>query len=173
MKEGLTEAEADAAALEAAKAFRAELVKQGVLQEPKPVDPNFTSEVPGVTWRKARKKWQVRLNPKGKKSVCGGCFTDKAAAESKALELAKLHGLDRKVTAVGCLSQLPIFEAKVPYPGVTWRQSEQQWHAQCTLNGVNRNFRVKPKDHSEAELQASHKKAVAWKKKQEKEKAAK
>ena len=37
-------AEADAAALEAAKAFPAELVKQGVLKEPKPVD-NFTSEV--------------------------------------------------------------------------------------------------------------------------------
>ena len=105
-----------------------------------------------------------------KKTIEGGYFTDKAAAESKALELANLHGLERKVTAVGCLSQLPIFEAKVPYPGVTWRQSEQQWHACIAVNGSCRNFRVKPKDHSEAELEASHKKAVAWKKKQEKEK---
>ncbi|CAK9001357.1 unnamed protein product [Durusdinium trenchii] len=47
MKEGLTETEADIAALEAAKAFQAELVKQGVLEAPKPVDPNFTSEVIG------------------------------------------------------------------------------------------------------------------------------
>ena len=169
MKEGLTEAEADAAALEAAKAFRAELVKQGVLKEPKPVDPNFTSEVPGVCWAKARKKWQVLLNPKGKKRIHGGRFTDKAAAESKALELAKLHGLERKVTAVGRFSELPIFGAKVPYPGVTWERRSQKWHARC------RSFRAKPKDHSEAELEASHKKAVVWKKKQKKErvKAAK
>ncbi|CAK9001381.1 unnamed protein product [Durusdinium trenchii] len=175
MKEGVTETEADAAALEAAKAFRAELVKQGVLKEPKPVDPNFTSEVPGVCWAKARKKWQVLLNPKGKKRIHGGRFTDKAAAESKALELAKLHGLERKVTAVGRFSELPIFEAKVPYPGVTWDQARQQWRAQCQINGTNQHFRVKPKDHSEAELEASHKKAVVWRKKQKKErvKAAK
>eukprot|EP00913_Durusdinium_trenchii_P034146 g31959.t1 len=159
------------------QAFRAELVKQGVLKEPKPVDPNFTSEVPGVNWNKRDKKWQVQLGAKAKKRIGGGCFTDKAAAESKALELAKLHGLDRKVTAVGSIADrlagLPVFEAKVPYPGVTWDQGEQQWHAQCQINGKTRHFRVKPKDHSEAELEASHKKAVAWKKKKEKEKAAK
>ena len=162
------------AALEAAKAFRAELVKQGVLEEPKPVDPNFTSEVPGVCWDKASKKWQVLLTPnkatKGpNKRIHGGFFTEKAAAESKALELAKLHGLERKVTAVGRFSELPIFGAKVPYPGVTWERRSQKWHARC------RSFRAKPKDHSEAELEASHKKAVVWRKKQEKErvKAAK
>eukprot|EP00913_Durusdinium_trenchii_P019680 g18501.t1 len=158
----------------AAKAFRAELVKQGVLEEPKPVDPNFTSEVPGVCWDKASKKWQVLLTPnkatKGpNKRIHGGFFTEKAAAESKALELAKLHGLERKVTAVGRFSELPIFGAKVPYPGVTWERRSQKWHARC------RSFRAKPKDHSEAELEASHKKAVVWRKKQEKErvKAAK
>ncbi|CAK9001379.1 unnamed protein product [Durusdinium trenchii] len=152
----------------AAKAFRAELVKQGVLEEPKPVDPNFTSEVPGVCWDKASKKWQVLLTPnkatKGpNKRIHGGFFTEKAAAESKALELAKLHGLERKVTAVGRFSELPIFGAKVPYPGVTWERRSQKWHARC------RSFRAKPKDHSEAELEASHKKAVVWRKKQEKE----
>ena len=50
MGPGISEAQADAAALEAAKAFRAELVEKGILSEPKLRDPNFTSEVPGVKW---------------------------------------------------------------------------------------------------------------------------
>ena len=173
MKQGLSEAEADAAALDAAKAFRSELVKQGVLKEPKAVDPNFTSEVVGVRWKKSHKKWYVELAPKsgtkGPKKIYGGLFTEKAAAEAKALELAKEHGLERRVKAVGTFSELPIFKPKVPYPGVKWEQAEQQWHAQCTVKAANRNFRVKPKDHSEVELEASFQKAVAWRKKQEKE----
>ena len=170
MKQGLSEAQADAAALEAAKAFRSELLKQGILKEPKPVDPNFTSEVIGVSWKKHSKKWRVRLYPTGKKSIEGGYFTEKATAEAKALELAKEHGLERRVKAVGKLSELPIFKPKVPYPGVSWEQRSQKWRAQCTVNGVNRNFKVKPKDHSEEELEASFQKAVAWRKRQEMEK---
>ena len=170
IKQGLSEAEADAAALEAAKAFRAELVKQGVLKEVKSVDPNFTSEVVGVRWDKKTKKWRVELT-KDSKKIQGGFFTEKAAAESKALELAKERGLERRVKAVKSFSErlagLPIFKPKVPYPRVNWNQARQQWHAQCTVNGANRHFRVKPKDHSEAELEASFQKAVAWKKKQE------
>ena len=173
MKQGLSEAEAEAAALEAAKAFRSELLKKGILKEPKPVDPNVTSEVVGVRWRKSEKKWYVELAPKGgtkgPKKIYGGRFTEKAAAEAKALELAKEHGLERRVKAVGKLSELPIFKPKVPYPGVTWEQRSQQWHACCRVDGTTRNFCAKPKDHSEAELEASFQKAVAWKKKQEKE----
>ena len=169
MKQGLSEAEAEAAALEAAKAFRSELVKKGILKEPKTVDPNFSSEVPGVKWEKANKKWRVGLNPTGKKRIYGGYFTEKAAAEAKALELAKEHGLERRVKAVSSFSELPIFKPKVPYPGVKWDQPQQQWRAQCNVNGANRNFRVRPKDHSEEELEAAFQRAVAWKKKQEKE----
>ena len=165
MKQGLGEAEADAAALEAAKALRAELVNQGILKEPKPVDPNFTSEVPGVIWKKQHKKWRVELT-KDSQKIWGGLFTEKAAAEAKALELAKEHGLERRVKAVGSFSELPIFKPKVPYPGVKWDQPEQQWHAR---HGAAKHFRVRPKDHSEAELEASFQKAVAWKKKQENE----
>ena len=169
MKQGLSEAEAEVAALEAAKAFRSELVRQGILKEPKPMDPNFTSEVPGVDWHKQKKKWRVRLCPAGKKRIYGGCFTEKAAAEAKALELAKEHGLERRVKAVGSFSELPIFKPKVPYPRVRWEQRSQQWHACCRVDGTTRNFYAKPKDHSEVELEASFQKAVAWKKKQEKE----
>ena len=177
MKQGLSEAEADAAALEAAKAFRSKLVKKGILKEPKPVDPNFTSEVVGVRWDKKVKKWKVELTPKsgtkGPKKIYGGCFTEKAAAEAKALELAKEHGLERRVKAVGSFSErlagLPIFKPKLPYPGVSWEQRSQQWHAKFSVSGVQRNFYAKPKDHSEVELEASFQKAVAWKKKQKKE----
>ena len=171
MRDGLSEEDAEAAALDAAKTFQEELVKQGILKEPKQVDPKFTSEVLGVNWDKKNKKWRVVLHTTGKKSIWGGCFTEKAAAEAKALELAKEHGLERRVKAVGKLSELPIFEPKVPYPNVKWNQLRQGWHAQCKVDGAKRHLLVKPKDHSEAELEASFKKVVAWKKKREKESA--
>ena len=175
MKQGLTEDEADAAALEAAKAFRAELVRKGLVKEPKAKDPQFTSDVVGVKWHKHKKKWQVSINPKqtkGKgapKQINGGYFTEKAAAEAKALELAAAHGLQRSVTPVGRFEELHEVQPKVPYPGVKWRIEEQQWYAEIRIQGAKRSLRVKPRDFSEAELGRSFQEAVAWRKKQEKE----
>ena len=180
MVNGRSEAEADAAALEAAKAFHAELVRKGILEEPKERDPNFSSDVPGVAWSKQKKKWRVQItlkksNPKEpKKLIQGGYFTEKAAAEAEALRLRELHGLQREVKAVNTLETryagLPVFHPKVPYRGVKWSQAEQQWDARCSLGCVGRHFRLKPKDHSEAELERSFQVAVAWRKRQEKEK---
>ena len=176
MKQGLTEDEADAAALEAAKAFRADLVRQGLVKEPKAKDPQFTSDVVGVTWNKALKKWRVELRLKKRKAkeaqtkFHGGYFAEKAAAEAKALELAEAYGLQRSVRAVGRLEELREVQPKVPYPGVKWELAEQQWHARCDFAGAQLHFRVKPKDFSEAELERSFQEAVAWRKKQEKEK---
>ena len=171
MGPGISEAQADAAALEAAKAFRAELVEQGILSEPNNFDPNFTSEVPGVKWNKRAQKWKVEFPRKGGgKNIFGGYFTEKAAAETKALELQEKAGLQRQVKPVATLSELPVFQPKVPYPRVNWSQAEQQWHAQCNVRGSTRHLRVRPKDHSEAELERSFQVAVAWRKKQEKEK---
>ena len=180
MKQGLTEDEADAAALEAAKAFRADLVRQGLVKEPKAKDPQFTSDVVGVRWDKATKKWRVEFKlykkkgGEGRETINGGLFTEKAAAEAKALELAEAHALQRSVRAVGSFEErydgLPHFEPKVPYPGVKWELAEQQWRARIRIRGAERVFRVKPKDFSEAELDRSFQEAVAWKKKQEKEK---
>ena len=176
---GRSEAEADAAALEAAKAFRAELVGKGILKELKERDPNLTSDVPGVEWIQKQRKWRVRIslkqsNPKEpQKRISGGYFTEKAAAEAEALRLREVRGLQRQVKAVSTLETryagLPVFQPKVPYIGVTWEQRSQQWHAQCIVGGVNRNFYVKPTDHSEAELERSFQVAVAWRKRQEKE----
>ena len=167
---GISEAQADAAALEAAKAFRAELVEKGLLSEPKQKDPNFTSEVPGVYWNKVLQKWQALIRQKGQSTIHGGYFTEKAAAETKALELTEKAGLQRRVKPVATLAELPVFHPKVSYPGVNWSQAEQQWHAQCNVGGSTRHLRVRPRDHSEAELERSFQVAVAWRKKQEKEK---
>ena len=172
---GISEAQADAAALEAAMAFRAELVEKGILSEPKPRDPNFTSEVPGVKWKQELKKWRVDISRRGsKEKIYGGSFIEKAAAEAKALELREKHGLQRQVKPLATLRNryvgLPVFHPKVPYARVNWSQAEQQWHAKSTVGGATQNFRVRPKDHSEAELERSFQVAVAWKKKQEKEK---
>eukprot|EP00438_Fugacium_kawagutii_P009657 Skav215006 [mRNA] locus=scaffold508:1265116:1265847:- [translate_table: standard] len=167
---GCSEAEAEAAALEAAKAFRGELVQHGVLSEPKPQDPDFTSEVPGVAWNKQMQKWHVRICQKGgKKRIHGGCFTEKAVAEAKALELREQHGLERRVTPVSTLAELPVFSPKVPYPGVSWHQGAQQWRANGRVAGAHRFVGVRPKDHSEEELERSFQDALAWRKKQEKE----
>ena len=179
MVNGRSEAEADAAALQAAKAFHAELVRKGILEKPKVRDPDFTSDVPGVAWSKESKKWRVRISLKKsnrkepQKAIFGGYFTEKVADEAEALRLREVHGLQREVKAVSTLETryagLPMFHPKVPYAGVHWEQSKQKWHAQCKVGGVNRNFRLKPKDHSEAELERSFQVAVAWKKRQEKE----
>ena len=174
MGPGISEAQADAAALEAAKAFRAELVEKGVLSEPKPRDPNFNSEVPGVRWNKVRQKWEALIRQKGQSTIHGGYFTEKAAAETKALELQEKAGLQRQVKPVATLAnryaRLPVFQPKVPYPGVSWEQRSQQWYSSCRVDGAKRNFYIRPKDHSEAELERSFQVAVAWRRKQEKEK---
>eukprot|EP00438_Fugacium_kawagutii_P009658 Skav215007 [mRNA] locus=scaffold508:1276531:1277019:- [translate_table: standard] len=97
-------------------------------------------------------KWHVRVPQKcSKKYIYGGLFMGKAAAEAKALELREQHGLQRKV----------------PYPGVKWRQRDQKWRARYR----DRQFGIRPKDHSKEELERSFKVAVAWKQKQEKERA--
>ena len=162
MAPGRSKAEADAAALEAAKAFRTKLVEKGILREPRLKDPNFTSEVLGVCCNKKAEKWRVQVALNSRKRM--------TTAEGKALELREKHGLRRQVKPVPTLANLPVFHPKLPYPGVVWNLREQQWHAQCQVGGAHGMFRVKPKDHSEAELERSFKVAVAWKKKQEKEK---
>ena len=134
MVQGRSEAEADAAALEAAKTFHAELVEKGIL---KLKDPEFTSEVLGVSWSKSRKKWKVEVALNKRKQIYGGCFTEKAAAEAKARELREKHGLQLQVKPVPTLANLPVFRAKVPYPGVKWSVREQQWHAQCQVGGAH------------------------------------
>ncbi|CAJ1409463.1 unnamed protein product [Effrenium voratum] len=178
MKDGLNEAEAEAAALEAAKAFRAQLVAQGRIKE-KLRDQSLTSDVPGVKFEKARKKWRVMIPKAGGGSICGGCFTEKAEAEARALQLRELHGLQRTVKAsasreehAAAVAQLPVFQPKVPFPGVNWERKKQSWHAQLTRNKRKKDSRFKPLDHSEAELEKAFVKAVAWLKKQRKEMAS-
>ena len=114
-----TEAEADAAALEAAKAFRAELVEKGILREP---NPDFSREVHGVSWSKSAKNWLVQVALNKRNRIYGGYFTEKATAEAKALELRERHGLQLQVKPVPAPANryvgLPVFHPKVPYPKV-------------------------------------------------------
>ncbi|CAJ1364800.1 unnamed protein product [Effrenium voratum] len=166
MKQGLNEVEAEAAALEAAKAFRADLVARGRIKE-KVRDESRTSAVPGVEFEKGRKKWRVRVR-KGGKRIEGGCFTEKSAAEACALELRELHGLQRTVKRCAAWAELPVFQPKVPFPGVGWHAPSQCW--QGRTSGKSRKYcSFRPLDHSEAELEKAFAEAVAWLKKQQKE----
>ena len=93
MKEGLSEDEAVAAALEEAKAHREELVRQGKLKPPKPVTAKASgSRVRGVRSH-ASGNFQVRItNPRTKKLDFGGTFKTLAEAEAKAQEMAENLG---------------------------------------------------------------------------------
>ncbi|CAJ1419295.1 unnamed protein product [Effrenium voratum] len=151
MKDGRDEAEAEAAALEAAKAFRAELVARGYIKE-KLRDERLTSDVLGVRYDKAMKKWRVEISKPGSKTIRGGRFTEKAAAEARATELRELHGLQRTVKSCAARAELPVFLPK------------------ADTGGSNRKQRAfKPLDHSELELEKAFATAVAWLKKQRKE----
>ena len=182
---------ADAAALEAAKAYRMELVKKGFLKD---VSERRSSPVPGVLWMADRKRWRVTIQKKAEKSqkhdktmknkkntlktniikINGGCFKDQAAAEAKALSIAKQLGLQRQVKSVRLLSELPVVQPKVPCRGVKWNQAEQKWRIQCrNAQGTVVNFRVTPRNHSETELERSFQEAVAWKEKQQQGKSGK
>ena len=174
MKDGLNEAEAEAAALEAAKAFRAQLVAQGRIKE-KLRDESLTSDVPGVKFAKASKKWQVVIPKPGGRRIQGGYFKEKAEAEARALQLRELHGLQRTVKAsasreehAAAVAQLPVFQPKAPFQGVCWHRRDQVWSAYTK----GKNSRFRPLDHSEAELEKAFAKAVAWVKKQRKEMAS-
>ena len=122
------------AALEAAKAFRAQLVNEGILseksepllpkpqrskpQQPKPYHPKIgfgDRKVRGVYWTKSQ-TCMVQINA-SKNRIYGGKFGDKAAAVAKAVELHEQHR---------ALWTLPMFQPKVPDAGVTWEQRSQQ-----------------------------------------------
>ncbi|CAE7361382.1 unnamed protein product, partial [Symbiodinium microadriaticum] len=90
--QGLGEEAAVEAALQEAKAYREELVRQGKLRPPKPKPPSST--VRGVFFDKSAQKWQVQMyHPVHKKRVHGGYFAEKAEAEVKGREMARQLGV--------------------------------------------------------------------------------
>ena len=171
MKEGLSEDEAVAAALEEAKAHREELVRQGKLKPPKPVTAKASgSAVRGVKYNKKTGRFQVQItNPHTKKYAEGGTFQTLAEAEAKARELAEKLGQREQVVPVDRLAEAPHFEPLGPEPGVKWIPGEKAWRARTTVGGKERNMRFRPKDLSEKEVEKAWKQAVAWRKQQEKE----
>ena len=172
IKEGLSEDEAVAAALEEAKAHREELVRQGKLQPPKPINAKATgSAVRGVISNTGGTFRVQIVNPRTKKREDGGTFKTLAEAEAKAREMAKKLGLQAEggVVPVDRLAEVPHFEPLGPEKNVRWRQGAQHWRATYRVNGKQRNFTVKPKDYSEKEVEKAWKQAVAWRKQQEKE----
>ena len=175
MKLGLSEDEALEAALQEAKAFREELVRQGKLKPPKPITGKASgSMVRGVTYDKRNGgRYQVQLkDPSTNKRVRGGMFKLKEEAEARARELAREFGVESEggVVPVKPLSELPHFEPLGPQPGIKWTRGEQAWHATCTVSGKLRHMRFRPKDFSAKEVEKAWKQAVAWRKQQEKEK---
>eukprot|EP00439_Symbiodinium_sp_Y106_P058509 s2891_g8.t1 len=98
LQEGLGEEAAVEAALQQAKAFREELVRQGKLKPPKPKPPRST--VRGVKFDKTNQKWRVQLyHPVDDKLVHYGSFHAKEEAEVKAREMARQLGVHAEYEA--------------------------------------------------------------------------
>ena len=88
LEHGLCEQEAVEAALQEAKAYREELVRQRKLDPPKPKPPSST--VMGVSFDISKKKWKVRsYNAVEKKTLHVGVFDTKEEAEAKAVEVGR------------------------------------------------------------------------------------
>ena len=174
MKLGLSEGDALEAALEEAKAFREELVRLGKLKPPKPITEKASgSMVRGVKYKRKRGCYQVEItDPSTRKLVYGGNFKVKEEAEARARELAKELGLQEEVVPVKPLSEIPHFEPFGPEQGIRWSLGEQAWRATCKIASKQRNMRLRPKDFSPKEVEKAWKQAVAWRKQQEKDRAA-
>ena len=176
MKLGLSEGDASEVALQEAKAFREELVRLGKLKPPKPITEKASgSMVRGIAYNKVTGTYQVQItDPSTNKKVHGGNFKVKEQAEARARELAKELGVESEggVVPVKPLSELPHFEPLGPQKGIKWNLGEQAWHAQCNVSGSNRHMRFRPKDFSPKEVEKAWKQAVAWRKQQEKDRAA-
>ncbi|CAE7319105.1 unnamed protein product [Symbiodinium sp. CCMP2456] len=92
LEQGLGEEAAVEAALQEAKAYREELVRQGKLKPPKPKPPRST--VRGVVFHKGHQKWQVRLyHPVTKKALNSGTYSVMEEAEVKARQMARQLGV--------------------------------------------------------------------------------
>ena len=92
LEEGLGEEAAVEAALQEAKPYREELVRQGKLKPPKPKPPR--SMVRGVSFSKGDQKWLVRFyDASERKTVRYGSFDSKDEAEVKARQIARQLGV--------------------------------------------------------------------------------
>ena len=112
-----------------------------------------------VYWQKFAQKWTARIyvkdltgSNKRRKCIHGGLFNEKAAAEAKAIKLRE----EAKV-----LFALPVFQPKVPHPGVKWdlkwEPRSQQWHAERQVGGVFQKLHIPTErlDEPERLFQAS------------------
>ncbi|CAE7804156.1 unnamed protein product [Symbiodinium sp. CCMP2592] len=161
LEQGLSEEAAVEAALQKAKAYREELVRQGILKPPK----THRSTVKGVTFDKRNQKWRVQLYHPSKVPVNGGSFGTKEEAETKAREMAKQLGLEP--VRVKKLSEMIHFDKLGPENGVSWSVPEQSWVSYVYFNGVKTSAkRFRPKDLSKQAVQNSWDEAVAWRKQQ-------
>ena len=174
LQQGLGEEEAVAAALQEAKAQRKVLESAGVLKPPKlHSQQGKHSSVKGVRFRKLDSKWVLVFeDPRTKKTTFHGSFATQEDAEAKARTVAKKQGireLEGKVVPVKKLSELKHFAPLGPQLEVKWSLGYQCWRATFQMAGKQRLKRCRPKDFSEKEVKKAWKRAVTWRKRQEKE----
>ncbi|CAJ1328891.1 unnamed protein product, partial [Effrenium voratum] len=114
MNGGLNEAAAEAAALTAAKLFRAKLVAKGCIKK-RVIDESLTSDVPGVHFSKKSQKWAVQICCDGG-LLWGGLCKEKAEAEARCTQLRKALGLPQRVKRTASMAEhaTPQFEPRKP-----------------------------------------------------------
>eukprot|EP00933_Yihiella_yeosuensis_P046614 TRINITY_DN4218_c0_g1_i7.p1 TRINITY_DN4218_c0_g1~~TRINITY_DN4218_c0_g1_i7.p1 ORF type:complete len:291 (-),score=70.82 TRINITY_DN4218_c0_g1_i7:410-1231(-) len=181
-KSGFSEIEADQAALNAARAARADLVKQGIIKEKEggsaksaQVDPTFVSSAPGIYWLPKDQKWRIQIRAKlpgvMKKVIDGGSFKPtgsspaeiieaRSRAEARHADLCFEYGIQWVDKEVKDATQFVKHPCAVT--GVAWSPSENAWHARIPFSKKQIHKRFRPLDNSEAEITRSRLEAEAW-----------
>ena len=185
--DGLTEKEADQAALDAAKTVRLDLVERKIIipggfqQGPRSPGVGLESEkkstVPGVTWCKSKSAWRVRLRrtipgSNGKERYMdGGYFRPvssnpadiveaRSRAEARQAELCLEHGIQH--TSIERKDATQFVKHHSSVNGVSWNAAECVWRAQIRINKKQVGKRFRPLDDSEANIVRSRVEAEAW-----------
>ncbi|CAK0872766.1 unnamed protein product [Prorocentrum cordatum] len=166
---------AEAAALQAAVAFRRELERAGQARAPKAAERR--SGVPGVFWESSGRAWRVQLksvSASGKQTrIQGGSFrpkddTPEEVERARLLAVARLRELEReqgRAVEVREGAAAPRVQRQSGVQGVSWRARDSTWvtrykkrHGSDKGRLIRSTFR--PKDDSAEEVERARLAAV-------------
>merc|ERR1712034_46432 len=117
-----------------------------------------TSQYNGVTWSKERKKWYVRLKPKGQNRKFGGFFKDELDAAKRVNQLCEEFGIPLHHPTIGAIPnyQSQKKEKISQYTGVTWHIQRKKWYAQLCANGQKPKYGGSFNDEVDAAKRVNH-----------------
>lgn len=168
MKTGCTFEEADAAALQAAVAFRAELVQQGLLKGVKEAAADC-SGTPDLSRKRSRRCWAANILIRGYRKCRlksePAPETDEACTNAEQQRPTREH--ECGLSLVHVQVKVKIEKQGRGVKGISWHHWDESWHADiCVMDttGMSRRFQrvFRPEDSSLEAIDRAHLEAVMW-----------